>query len=165
MTTRKVPPFVASSLGRAQGQQLRRDNNPSYESLTSHPLLSPPPTSTTSGTSSPADINSLNVPAMIVSSPQPSLGSPTESSSPKYVPYTPRHRVSTSQVTAQPSPPTVGAAGGVTPQLQLQNLRAAAQDAQLTAGSVGWAICEKLYQEGEGAEWEDVWSAVTSNRV
>lgn len=165
MTTRKDAPFVVSSLGRVQGGQLSRDNNPSRESLTSHPLLSPPPTSTGSGNNSAADINNLRAPATTVSSPQPLSGSPTESSSPKYVPYTPRHRVSTSQVTAQPSPPTAGAAGSATPQLQLQNLRAAAQDAQLTAGSVGWAICEKLYQEGEGTDWEDIWSAVTSNRA
>lgn len=140
-----------SSLGRVQTAKLAREANASQESLASHPLLSPPPSSAAS------------TPTLQTSSTETSAnGRPT---SPKYVPYTPRHRVSTSQVTAQSSPPSLGVGGGVTPQLQLQNLKAAAQNAQLTSGSIGWAICEKLFQEGEAPEWEDIWTAVITNKV
>ncbi|KAG8782110.1 hypothetical protein FRC15_007495 [Serendipita sp. 397] len=159
MSTRKDTPSV-SSLGRVQGQKLSREGNSSRDSIASHPLLSPPPAITTTvvpdNKASSAASTSLS---------DPSANTSPASSSPKYVPYTPRHRVSTSQVTAQSSPPTIGTTGGATPQLQLQNLKAAAQNAQLTSGSVGWAICEKLYQEGEGSEWEDIWTAVTTNRA
>ena len=152
MGTRKEP-IAISSLGRVQGAKLNRDTNASQESLASHPLLSPPPT--------------LSVSTSPSASPQPESNATGRPTSPKYVPYTPRHRVSTSQVTAQSSPPSLGGitGGGATPQLQLQNLKAAAQNAQLTAGSVGWAICEKLFQEGEGPEWEDIWTAVVTNKV
>jgi len=151
MSTRKEPIFI-SSLGRAQGQKLTREGNASQESLASHPLLSPPPVPVTNVTSSPSPVTDNTT---------------SSGNSPKYVPYTPRHRVSTSQVTAQSSPPSLGGitGGGATPQLQLQNLKAAAQNAQLTAGSVGWAICEKLFQEGESSEWEDIWTAVVTNKV
>jgi hypothetical protein len=159
MGTRKEPIFV-SSLGRTQGAKLIREGNASHDSLASHPLLSPSPSISTS---SAADAR-LNVTPSPISATDSPNGS---SSSPKYVPYTPRHRVSTSQVTAQSSPPSLGGitGGGATPQLQLQNLKAAAQNAQLTVGSVGWAICEKLFQEGEGSEWEDIWTAVVTNKA
>ncbi|PVF97932.1 hypothetical protein CPB86DRAFT_759256 [Serendipita vermifera] len=154
--TRKDAPFVSSS-GRVQGTKISRDN--SGESLTSHPLLSPPPGSVSSAnavTTTPDNKASTLKPP----------DSPTNANSPKYVPYTPRHRVSTSQVTAQFSPASAGTTGGgATPQLQLQNLKAAAQNAQLNSNSVGWAICEKLYQEGESPEWEDIWSAVVQNKA
>jgi hypothetical protein len=158
MGTRKEPIFV-SSLGRTHGTKLTREGNASHDSLASHPLLSPPPITT----SSTADARLTVTPSPISATDNPNGGP----SSPKYVPYTPRHRVSTSQVTAQSSPPSLGGitGGGATPQLQLQNLKAAAQNAQLTAGSVGWAICEKLFQEGESPEWEDIWTAVVTNKV
>ncbi|KAG8819185.1 hypothetical protein FRC17_010575, partial [Serendipita sp. 399] len=159
MATRKDTPLV-SSLGRVQGQKITREGNSSRDSLASHPLLSPPPAITTT-----TIVDNNSGPAGSTSLPESSTTTSPSSNSTKYVPYTPRHRVSTSQVTAQSSPPTLGNAGGVTPQLQLQNLKAAAQDSQLTSGSVGWAICEKLYQEGESSEWEDIWTAVTTNRA
>jgi hypothetical protein len=159
MGTRKEPIFV-SSLGRTQGAKLIREGNASHDSLASHPLLSPSPSIST-GSATDARLNVTPSPISATDSPNGT------SSSPKYVPYTPRHRVSTSQVTAQSSPPSLGGitGGGATPQLQLQNLKAAAQNAQLTAGSVGWAICEKLFQEGEGPEWDDIWTAVVTNKV
>ena len=159
MGTPKEPIFV-SSLGRTQGTKLSRETNISQDSLISHPLLSPP---LSLANSSASDARPNVTPSSTVSadSPNGSLNSP------KYVPYTPRHRVSTSQVTAQSSPPSLGgvSGGGATPQLQLQNLKAAAQNAQLTAASVGWAICEKLFQDGESSEWEDIWTAITTNKV
>ncbi|KIM32906.1 hypothetical protein M408DRAFT_14499 [Serendipita vermifera MAFF 305830] len=159
MGTRKDP-IPVSSLGRVQGIKLAQETNASQESLASHPLLSPPPS-----------IHTPTAVSVSAASVAASQTSPTETNasgrpnSPKYVPYTPRHRVSTSHVTAQSSPPTLGASGGATPQLQFQNLIAAAQNAQLTSGSVGWAICEKLYQEGEAPEWEDIWTAVITNKA
>lgn len=160
MSTRKNAPLASggSSLGRVQGRTLTRDSNTTRDPLTSHPLLSPPPT-------------------VVTPSPAPDQAKPSSETaaneSPKYVPYTPRHRVSTSQVTSQASavtaqsssPPSLSTAGGATPQLQLQNLKAACANAQLSTGSIGWAICEKLYQEGESPEWEDIWSAVINNKA
>ena len=159
MSTRKEPIFV-SSLGRTQGTKLIREGNASHDSLASHPLLSPSPSISTSSATD-ARLNVTPSPISATDSPNGS------SNSPKYVPYTPRHRVSTSQVTAQSSPPSLGGitGGGATPQLQLQNLKAAAQNAQLTTGSIGWVICEKLFQEGESSEWEDIWTAVVTNKV
>ncbi|CAG8695063.1 7370_t:CDS:2, partial [Acaulospora colombiana] len=155
--TRKDAPFV-SSVGRVQGTRISRDN--SGESLASHPLLSPPPGSVSSANAVTATTSDTK--ASTLKPPE----SPPNGNSPKYVPYTPRHRVSTSQVTAQYSSATLGTTGGgATPQLQLQNLKAAAQNAQLNSNSVGWAICEKLYQEGESPEWEDIWSAVVQNKA
>jgi hypothetical protein len=154
--TRKDAPLV-SSLGRVQGTEISRTN--SRESLTSHPLLSPPPGAVSSA-------NAVTATSDTKASTLKPPDSPTNTNSPKYVPYTPRHRVSTSQVTAQFSPASLGTTGGgATPQLQLQNLKSAAQNALLNSNSVGWAICEKLYQEGESSEWEDIWSAVIQNKV
>lgn len=139
MATRKDSSFQSSSLGRAQGARLNRESNASHESLTTHPLLS--------STSSSGEIaNGTTLP--------------------KYVPYTPRQRVTTTQVAVQPPVASFGSSqGGATPQLQLQNLKAAAQNIQLSPNSIGWAICEKLYSEGEKPEWEELWTALISNKV
>lgn len=146
MSVRKEP----SSLGRIQGRSLTRDNSISHDSLSSHPLLSPLDSLSSNATPSPNTASSAN----------------TTSVPPKYVPYTPRHRVTTSSVTIAPqAPPSLSTTGPATPQLQIQNLKAAAQNAQLSLGSIGWAICEKLYAEGEGAEWEELWNAIANNKV
>jgi hypothetical protein len=164
MATQKDAPYTpTTSLSRTGGRKLVAGNNASHDSLTSHPLLSPPPTIVSTAAQA-QDAKTSESPTTV-----------NTSSSPKYVPYTPRHRVSTSQVTSQASsitasstsPPivSIGTGGGATPQLLLQNLKAAAQNAHLTVGSIGWAICEKLYSEGENPEWEDLWSAVINNKV
>ena len=153
--------FPTGSIGRSGIQNVPRTN--SHESLTAHPLLSPPPGSSsfTSPTASP---------------PAPG-GSPSNSGDgsgpippPKYVPYTPRQR-------GAPSPATTTPATGTTSQsthpdrdaanrLQLMNLKAAAQKAGLDAASTGWAMLEKFALEADRApEWNELWSAITEGKV
>ncbi|KAL4064059.1 hypothetical protein V8B97DRAFT_2078625 [Scleroderma yunnanense] len=109
----------------------------SRESLTAHPLLAPASDSTTPPSN-------------------------------KYVPYTPRQRPAT---TGSPVLPTVSALPQqpqpcATGKLQLMNLKAAAQDMGLDAGSVGWAILEKLSYEGDTSEeWAEIWNAVTKDKA
>jgi hypothetical protein len=59
-----------------------------------------------------------------------------------YVPYTPRPR---------PAKPP------------LASLRAAAQSLGLDAGSVGWAMLDRIAYEGD--EWAEIWTALTKARV
>src|SRR5258707_10480775 len=142
MAEKKDVPFQAQSLGRAGGARFHQKND-SHESIAAHPLLSSSPTTPTM----------LEV-----------KNTTNESVVPRYVPYTPRQRpASTTQLTTSTSsqaPISVfGAQPGATPQLQLQNLKAAAQTIGLPSGSVGWAICEKLCTEGDKQEWDDIWRA------
>jgi hypothetical protein len=148
MAEKKDVPLQVQSLGRAEGTRFRQQNE-SHESLAAHPLLSSSPsTATTSETKNTAN----------------------ETVVPRYVPYTPRQRPAT---TAQPTTGTssqapisiFGVQPGATPQLQLQNLKAAAQTIGLPSGSVGWAICEKLCTEGDKQEWDDIWKALVQQRV
>lgn len=150
MAEKRDVPLQVQSLGRAGGTRFRQQNG-SHESLTvtAHPLLSSSPslatTSEAKNTSSEAVV-------------------------PRYVPYTPRQRPAT---TAQPttgtssqSPTSIfGVQPGATPQLQLQNLKAAAQAISLPSASVGWAICEKLCTEGDKQEWDDIWKALIQQKV
>lgn len=65
----------------------------------------------------------------------------------------------------QPQSANVQGAGAAR-QLQLMNLKAAAQRVGLDAGSVGWAILEKLACEGDTTEdWAEIWNAVTKGKV
>jgi len=138
--------FPSGSLGRSAPPQLQRV--PSRESLNAHPLL----------TSSPPS----NVQNHPIISPEDTL--------PKYVPYTPRHRPPTSAATtgtttqlsvpAAPQPQT-----GATSRLQVQNLKAAAQSIGLGAGTVGWAILEKLVDGDAAHEWDDIWTVLTTAKV
>jgi len=148
MAEKRDVPLQVQSLGRAGGARFRQQNG-SHESLTAHPLLSSSPSAaTTSDTKNTTSDTVL----------------------PRYVPYTPRQRTAT---TAQPTTGTssqapvsiFGVQPGATPQLQLQNLKAAAQTIGLPGGSVGWAICEKLCTEGDKQEWDDIWKALVQQRV
>jgi hypothetical protein len=50
----------------------------------------------------------------------------------------------------------------------MMNLKAAAKGVGLDERSVGWAILEKLVEEGGddcSADWCDVWAAVTTGKV
>lgn len=151
MTSKRDQLFPTTSIGRSQGSRLQHQS--SHESLTAHPLLSSTP--------SAADF-----------SPGTS-GSASGSGTQRYVPYTPRQRVSPSPVTTittgtaihPPSPKFQQ--GDATSKLQLMNLKAAAQNVGLDAGSVGWAILEKLVYESEHQtnEWVEVWTAVASGKV
>ncbi|KAG2338406.1 hypothetical protein BDR05DRAFT_1004224 [Suillus weaverae] len=106
-------------------------------------------------------------------SPGPSTLSPSptpetqSSSTSKYVPYTSRQRLPTTSTTAQPpvsvSPqhqPT-----GATSNLQLMNLKAAAQGIGLDTACIGWAMLEKLSQDGETEEWAEIWGAITKGKA
>ncbi|EJD48228.1 hypothetical protein AURDEDRAFT_113071 [Auricularia subglabra TFB-10046 SS5] len=142
MSGNKEHLFPVASLSRAQGLRLSRDN--SRESLVAHPLLNTSPTSATTPASS--------------------------SESPRYVPYTPRHRPPTSATTTathvqQPAPVTASPLGGATGKLQLQNMKATAQSLGLTSESVGWAILQKLVDAENGPEWDDVWSTLDTGRA
>ncbi|CAE6426175.1 unnamed protein product [Rhizoctonia solani] len=131
----------------------------SHESLTTHPLLSPPPGQ---------------------------LEQETQTA-PRYVPYTPRHRtqhsasvpatstspqptISISNSTSNPSFQASASSTGVTSRLQLQNLKAEAQAIGLSNESVGWAILERLcsgapYPESERTEWDEIWDLLTKGQA
>ncbi|KAG6841197.1 hypothetical protein C0991_000994 [Blastosporella zonata] len=134
--------FPATSIGRTGGSRLQRV--PSNDALAAHPLLSPNHSSGDSGSS------------------------PT-TPGPRYVPYTPRQRVSPTSATTgttihPPSPQHQQE--NATSKLQLVNLKAAAQNIGLDTGSVGWAILEKLVQESDhhDTEWTEVWTAITTGK-
>ncbi|KAF7292828.1 VPS9 domain-containing protein [Mycena indigotica] len=135
--------FPAVSIGRSQGSEL----------LTAHPLLSP------SSPNHSSDAHSKQ------RSPSPSRNGP------HYVPYTPRQRgpptgLTTTGMTTHPSvaAPAPNQQGGATSKLQMVNLKAAAQNVGLDAGSVGWAILEKLVIS-EGGEWTEIWSALAVGKA
>ena len=148
MAEKRDVPLQVQSLGRAGGARFHAQNA-SHESLTAHPLLSSSPSAATASEAR----NTTN-----------------ETVVPRYVPYTPRQRPAT---TAQPTTGTssqaptsiFGVQPGATPQLQLQNLKAAAQTTNLPSGSVGWAICEKLCTEGDKQEWDDIWKALVQQKA
>ncbi|KAG8733291.1 hypothetical protein FRC11_007406 [Ceratobasidium sp. 423] len=145
------------SLGRARGAKMQR--TPSHESLTTHPLLSPPP-------------------GQLEQDTQPA---------PRYVTYTPRHRTqhSSSVPATSTSPqPTISISNstsnlsfqastspsGVTGRLQLQNMKAEAQAIGLGNESVGWAILDRLcssvpYPESERSEWDEIWDLLTKSQA
>lgn len=137
--------------GRSLAARLRGEGTPnaSQESLTTHPLLSPPATSL-----------ELNAAAQASST-----ASPT-----RYVPYTPRQRPTpTTSTTTHPSvamPSSLQAHGGATSKLQVQSLKAAVQTMGLDNGSVGWSILEKLVGgDLEGPDWDEIWSIIAAGKV
>ncbi|KAI0358298.1 hypothetical protein OH77DRAFT_1260544 [Trametes cingulata] len=148
--------FPTGSIGRS-GVSIQRDS--SHESLTAHPLLSPPLGPSPSTSPSTAATSAVDVPAL---APAPA---------PRYVPYTPRQR-------GTPSPATTTTATGTTMhpatipdrdaanRLQLMNLKAAAQKDGLDAASSGWLILERFALEAERApEWNELWSSVVDGKA
>ncbi|KAI0369793.1 hypothetical protein BV20DRAFT_336540 [Pilatotrama ljubarskyi] len=148
--------FPTGSIGRS-GLSIQRDS--SHESLTAHPLLSPPPGPSPSTSPSTTATSAVDVPAL---APAPA---------PRYVPYTPRQR-------GTPSPATTTTATGTTMhpaappdrdaanRLQLMNLKAAAQKDGLDAASTGWLILERFALEVERVpEWNELWSAVADGKA
>jgi hypothetical protein len=157
MSGKNSSPISTGSLGLASGLQIQR--SPSRESLTTHPLLSPPPTQL------------------------------EQEPSTRYVPYTPRHRtqpsasvpapatsvspqptISISNSTSNPSFQASASSAGVTGRLQLQNLKAEAQAIGLGNDSIGWAILEKLcssapFPDSERTEWDEIWNLITKGQV
>ncbi|KZT70854.1 hypothetical protein DAEQUDRAFT_667251 [Daedalea quercina L-15889] len=139
--------FLTGSIGR--NSSISR--NASHESIATHPLLSPP-----------------------------APGSPTTtladsvSGAPRYVPYTPRHRVTpTSATSGATMQPSISAAGqqnasysDATSKLQIMNLKAAAQRIGLDTTTTGWAILERLSTEiDHGPEWNDIWNALSFSKA
>ncbi|QRV88906.1 nuclear receptor corepressor 2 [Ceratobasidium sp. AG-Ba] len=159
MSGKNNSPLLTGSLGRAASLQMQR--TPSHESLTTHPLLSPPAT-------------------QLEQDPQPAS---------RYVPYTPRHRaqpsasvptpatstspqptISISNSTSNPSFQASASSAGVTGRLQLQNLKAEAQTIGIGHDSVGWAILEKLgsstlIPDTERAEWDEIWNLIIKGQA
>lgn len=156
MSTRETSQFPVTSLLSDNHAKIHR--SPSHETLAAHPLLSPGPTSgSVSSTNSSPEANRI--------------------AAPKYLPYTPRHRPPTGTVTIGTTGTTVSSPVSVSPQqhqgnasatskLQLQNLKAAAQNFGLDAGSLGWAMLEVLVCGSDhGPDWNEIWSAIASDKV
>lgn len=157
MTSQNDSALSVASLGRGSGARMQR--TPSHESLTTHPLLSPP-------------LNQIE---------------PDSQTATRYVPYTPRHRtqhsastpatsvspqptISISNSTPNPSFQATASPIGVTGRLQLQNLKAEVQAMGLGNESIGWVMLEKLcssapFPESERAEWDEVWDLITKGQV
>ncbi|KDQ19165.1 hypothetical protein BOTBODRAFT_52326 [Botryobasidium botryosum FD-172 SS1] len=150
MTSRRDgEPFPSTSLSRAGGSRLRASNDP---------LLSAgSPRSSLDSATGPGELRAM--------APSPSLGT----SPPRYVPYTPRHRLPSSTTTTSANPSIAMSSpqvpGGATEKLQLQNMKAAAQAIGLTGETLGWAILEMLTVGGEGAEWKEVETLVHKDKM
>ena len=87
---------------------------------------------------------------------------------PKYVPYTPRQRVTpTSATTATAYPPALPQhQGDATSKLQLMHLKAAAQGIGLDSGTLGWSILEKLVLDCDYSdEWMEIYNVISSSKV
>ena len=149
--------FPATSIGRSHGQRIQRSASPSpslREPLATHPLLSPSPSS--------------NLPPATTS---PLESTPSQYPSPtRYVPYIPKHRVSSIATTGTTnhSPLSVSTQphGDATSKLQVMNLKAAAQNIGLDGSSVGWAILEKFISETDHSpEWNEIWHALSTDKV
>jgi hypothetical protein len=154
--------FPATSIGRSPSPT----RTASVESLAAHPLLS----STPSYTNTPNDTASGGISAS---------GIP---GSPRYVPYTPRHRTAPAPTAASSAgagaavaaQPSVVSAVSASPQqavgdarsrLQLVSLRGAAAAAGLEPASVGWALLERLAEGEHGPEWAPIWDALVAEKV
>jgi hypothetical protein len=151
MTSRRDHLFPATSIGRSPSP-VGVPRTGSYESLSAHPLLSSTPSY--AGVSADQANGSNTTP-------------------PKYVPYTPRQRgipsSATTGTTLQPSvvsvSPQHASGGDAKSKLQLMSLKAAAQGAGLDTGSIGWAILERLVEGEHGPEWAQIWEAITTEKV
>ena len=160
----------------------RLKHTPSHELLTAHPLLSPdkPPSLNVATSSEPL----LGNDATITASPsQDSSRTATASSTvqtsvsaPKYLPYTPRHtRVSPGSATTGTASSPVSVSplqqpqqqhASATSRLQLQNLKAVAQNHGLDSGSVGWAMLEELVGGSDySSAWIEIWNTVAVGKV
>ncbi|PPQ65202.1 hypothetical protein CVT24_011384, partial [Panaeolus cyanescens] len=150
--------FPATSIGRSGG--MRMHQAAVHEVHDTHPLLL--------SSNPPADGSVDHSISMPHRDTNPNGGTP------KYVPYTPRQRVTPTAATTGTvmHPPAASATqhqpGGqdATSKLQLMNLKAAAQAIGLDSGSLGWAILERLVLDVEvSEEWTEVWNAVTTGKA
>ncbi|KIM38306.1 hypothetical protein M413DRAFT_447811 [Hebeloma cylindrosporum] len=154
MSSKRDNDFPAVSIGRTSGARLQQASA-AHEA---HPLLSP-------GRNSPTP------------SEQGSIGGPSSGNGAtlvvnggaKYVPYTPRQRVTataaTTGTTVHPSSPQHHQ-GDATSKLQLMHLKAAAQGLGVDSGCLGWSILEKLVVDVEiSEEWTEVWNVITTGKA
>ncbi|KAF8963394.1 hypothetical protein BDZ97DRAFT_1820620 [Flammula alnicola] len=153
MAVKRGDEFPATSIGRTSGARLQQASA-AHEA---HPLLSPGPSSPTPSEQGHAGSTSGNG------------ATPGSIESPRYVPYTPRQRVTptaaTTGTTVHPPSPQQHQ-GDATSKLQLMHLKAAAQSIGLDSGTLGWSILEKLVLDLEiNEEWVEVWSAITSGKA
>ncbi|KAH9849874.1 hypothetical protein C2E23DRAFT_736274 [Lenzites betulinus] len=148
--------FPTGSISRGT---LSIQRNSSHESLTAHPLLSPPP--------GPSPSTSPSTTALPTSETSPTTSTPT----PRYVPYTPRQRgapspattTTTTGATMHPATPSDRDAAN---RLQLMNVKAAAQKDGLDVASTGWLILERFALEADRApEWNELWNAVVDGKA
>jgi hypothetical protein len=125
--------FPKATIGRPQHE------TPSHDPLTTHPLLSSIPSEHAGSHSAPPPLP------------------------PRYVPYTPRQRVTTQSASVVSSlPPShVGAVG----KPQLQGIKAALEAVNLVNGTIGWNILEKLVSGEDGPEWDEIWGDISRGQV
>ncbi|KAF9517957.1 hypothetical protein BS47DRAFT_1389411 [Hydnum rufescens UP504] len=130
--------FPKTTIGRPQHEV------PSHDPLTTHPLLS-------------------SIPSEHAGS-----HSATPHLPPRYVPYTPRQRVTTPSASASPAivvsslPPSHAGAAG---KPQLQGIKAALQVVDLVSGTIGWNILEKLVSGEDGPEWDEIWGIISRGQT
>ncbi|KAJ3503372.1 hypothetical protein NLJ89_g8464 [Agrocybe chaxingu] len=141
MSLKRENDFPATSIGRSSGARLQQ----AAAAHEAHPLLSPTP------------------------SEQNLASGTTANGAPRYVPYTPRQRVTptaaTTGTTVHPPSPQQHQ-GDATSKLQLMHLKAAAQAIGLDSGTLGWAMLEKLVIDVESSdEWTEVWTVITSGKA
>ncbi|KAF5316222.1 hypothetical protein D9619_006641 [Psilocybe cf. subviscida] len=141
MSINRESGFPSTSIGRSSGSRITQQTSTAHDT---HPLLAPGPASPASEAS----------------------GSTSPNTGPKYVPYTPRQRVTptaaTTGTTVHPASPQQQ--GDATSKLQLMHLKAAAQGIGLDSGTLGWSILEKLVND-DGEEWQEVWAAITAGKA
>lgn len=150
MALKRDNEFPATSIGRTGSARIQNV----VSGLEAHPLLSPRP-------ASPAHFDQGPVTG--------SSASANHSAPPRYVPYTPRQRVTptaaTTGTTVHPPSPQ-HQSGDATSKLQLMHLKAAAQEIGLDGGTLGWAMLERLVLGVEVSdEWSEIWNAITSSKV
>ncbi|THH10746.1 hypothetical protein EW145_g1107 [Phellinidium pouzarii] len=154
----------------------RLQRTSSHELLTAHPLLSPGPSSLSVSTSvggAPANSNST-----LHSSPESTriASGSTQVSAPKYLPYTPRQAravtgsattgTASSPVSVSPQQQHVGGSPSATSRLQLQNLKAVAQNHGLDVGCLGWVMLEELVGGLDHASaWSELWGDERPNHA
>ncbi|KAF8884076.1 hypothetical protein CPB84DRAFT_1850791 [Gymnopilus junonius] len=169
-TPKRDGDFPATSIGRSSGSRLHlHAASSSTHEAHAHPLLSPGRSS--SPTPSEQPHSGMSPPTTNVNS-NGGLGPQ------KYIPYTPRQRVTPTTTTTTVHPSTASpqhgshqGGGDATSKLQLMHLKAAAQAIGLDSGTLGWTMLERLvmnvHGEGEQEEegWTVVWNTITSGKA
>ena len=148
MTSKRENEFPATSIGRTSSMRLQ-----AAAAHEAHPLSLPRPASP-----APSDSGLISTSGATLS----------VNGNPKYVPYTPRQRISPTSATtttAHPSSPQQQQ-GDATSKLQFMHLKAAAQYIGLDSGTLGWSILERLVSDCDHSEeWMEIYNAITSSKV